>query len=74
VWGTITSFLVSELVPPLSRYCFEQSGGVPRLVAFTDPDNAASQRVLTKNGFRHVGERTENGMAGSVFWLEKVVL
>lgn len=46
----------SEIVPPLSRYLFKLSGA-PHLVAFTHPENAASQRVLLKNGFLEVGTR-----------------
>ncbi len=52
-WG---QGLAGELVPPLCRYLFGLSGA-PYIVAFTDPDNLASQRVLLKSGFREVGRR-----------------
>ncbi|MBL7807125.1 MAG: GNAT family N-acetyltransferase [Saprospiraceae bacterium] len=48
--------LASELVPPLCHYCFTQTKA-PYLVAFTDPENMASQRVLRKNGFELFGQR-----------------
>lgn len=48
--------LASELVPDLSDYAFVQTGS-PYLVAFTDPENLASQKVLTKNGFELFGQR-----------------
>ncbi|MFN0216121.1 MAG: GNAT family N-acetyltransferase [Saprospiraceae bacterium] len=66
-WG---KGLASELVPPLSRYCFDQSMA-ERLVAFTNPDNAASQRVLQKGGFRYIGIRETTDGASSEFWLER---
>lgn len=65
-WG---KGLASELVPPLSAYCFGQSSA-PRLVAFTDPDNQASQRVLLKNGFRYIGTRQTPEGTSAEFWLE----
>jgi RimJ/RimL family protein N-acetyltransferase len=52
-WG---KGFASELVPVLSDYCLAQSGA-KYLVAFTDPDNAASQHVLRKNGFIYAGQR-----------------
>jgi len=59
-WG---QGLVSELVPHLSEYLFNLSDA-PKIVAFTDPQNIASQKVLLKNGFRAIGRRfvynTEN--------------
>ena len=52
-WG---QGLVSELVPYLCRYLFEIRD-TPYIVAFTDPENAASKRVLVKSGFVEVGTR-----------------
>lgn len=52
-WG---QGLVSELVPHLAAYLFKVSG-TPKIVAFTDPENIASQKVLLKNGFRTIGRR-----------------
>ncbi|MCC7465152.1 MAG: GNAT family N-acetyltransferase [Saprospiraceae bacterium] len=52
-WG---QGLASELVPVLAAFAFEQTQA-PYLVAFTDPENLASQRVLTKNGFELFGQR-----------------
>lgn len=66
-WG---QGLASEIVPPLSRYLFEISDA-PRLVAFTDPENTASQRVLLKSGFREVGTRQVYEGISKEFWLEK---
>ncbi len=65
--------LASELVPPLSRYCFEQSQA-QHLVAFTDPGNTASQRVLTKSGFRYIGTRQTADGTSAEFWLERNAL
>lgn len=53
LWG---QGLVSELVPHLADYLFKVSGAL-KIVAFTDPDNIASQKVLLKNGFRTAGRR-----------------
>ena len=66
-WG---QGLASELVPPLSRYCFQQSPA-QHLVAFTDPDNAASQRVLVKGGFRYMGTRQTADGVSAEYWLER---
>lgn len=66
-WG---QGLASEIVPPLSRYLFEISGA-EHLVAFTDPENIASQRVLLKSGFREVGTRQVYDGLSKEFWLEK---
>lgn len=52
-WG---QGLASELVPVLAGFAFVQTD-TPYLVAFTDPENFASQRVLTKNGFELIGQR-----------------
>ena len=65
-WG---QGLASELVPPLSGYCFQQSSA-QHLVAFTDPENAASQRVLVKGGFRYMGMRQTADGTSAEFWLE----
>lgn len=64
-WG---KGLATELVPPLSQYCFSQSPA-KHLVAFTHPDNAASQRVLTKGGFRYIGKRETADGVSAEFWL-----
>jgi [ribosomal protein S5]-alanine N-acetyltransferase len=66
-WG---KGLASELVPPLSAYCFGQSAAA-HLVAFTHPDNEASQRVLLKGGFRHIGARQTPDGTSAEFWLER---
>lgn len=60
--------LASELVPPLSQYCFDQSPS-KHLVAFTDPENAVSQRVLLKSGFRYMGPRQTADGTSAEFWL-----
>ncbi len=62
--------IASELVPPLSQYCFGQSPA-KHLVAFTHPDNAASQRVLLKSGFRYMGKRETADGISAEFWLER---
>lgn len=62
--------LVSEVIPPLCRYLFDLSGA-PVLVAFTDPENAASKHVLRKSGFREVGTRQVYEGVSTEFWLEK---
>ncbi len=66
-WG---QGLASEIVPPLSQYLFEISGA-EHLVAFTDPANAASIRVLLKSGFREVGTRQIYDGLSKEFWLER---
>lgn len=66
-WG---QGLVSELVPYLSKYCFQQSGA-DRLVAFTDPDNTTSQHILTKSGFKFTGIRERPDLVSTEYWLEK---
>lgn len=68
-WG---QGLASELVPYLSAYCFSKCNA-PYLVAFTDPDNAASQRVLTKSGFEYKGLREgQQEMSSSEFRLPRL--
>ena len=47
--------LMSEAVGAMVHHGFTAMG-VRRLFATTDPDNAASQRVLLKAGFRFVGD------------------
>ncbi|HRI59644.1 MAG TPA: GNAT family N-acetyltransferase [Saprospiraceae bacterium] len=61
--------LVSEVVPPLCRYLFDLSGA-QKIVAFTDPENAVSQRVLLKCGFIEVGMRQVYEGKSKEFWLE----
>jgi RimJ/RimL family protein N-acetyltransferase len=48
--------LMSEAVAAIVAHGFETLG-VHRLHATTDPDNAASQRVLVKAGFRQIGNQ-----------------
>ena len=62
--------IASELVPYLSHYCFVQSSA-KHLVAFTHPDNGASQRVLLKSGFRYMGVRDTSDGTSAEFWLER---
>lgn len=64
-WG---KGLASEIVPPLSRYLFDLSDA-QHLVAFTDPENTASIRVLLKSGFREVGLRQMYEGLSKEFWL-----
>lgn len=64
-WG---KGLASELVPPLSKHCFSQSPA-KHLVAFTHPENMASQRVLLKSGFRYMGPRQTADGISAEFWL-----
>lgn len=47
----------TEMCVALLRYGFERLG-LPRIVAITDPQNLASQRVLLKAGLVRNGERT----------------
>lgn len=62
--------LVSELVPHLAEYLFKVSGA-PKIVAFTDPENIASQKVLLKNGFRSIGRRFVYGTENVEFELRR---
>ncbi|MCB0543727.1 MAG: GNAT family N-acetyltransferase [Saprospiraceae bacterium] len=59
-WG---QGLATEIVGALVRCAFEEMKA-PKLLAYVDPENAASQRVLQKNGFLLVGNKqiygTEN--------------
>src|SRR5579884_2879080 len=48
--------LADEAAEKCARWGFEHVG-LPRLVAFTDPANAASRRVLEKLGMRCDGEK-----------------
>jgi RimJ/RimL family protein N-acetyltransferase len=48
----------SELVAAMSSWLLEQAA-VTSVVAATSPDNAASRRILEKNGFTVVGVRDE---------------
>lgn len=52
-WG---QGLASELATGLAHYALEQFKA-PRVVAFVDPENGASQRVLQKAGFLLRGHR-----------------
>ena len=45
----------TEAAKAMVKYAFA-SGEVRMVRAHTLPDSAASQRVLAKSGFRHVGE------------------
>ncbi|HMB76527.1 MAG TPA: GNAT family N-acetyltransferase [Kiloniellaceae bacterium] len=53
VWGR---GLATEICRALVRFAFEATD-LPEIVAVTDPENWASQRVLTKCGLRHEGTR-----------------
>lgn len=67
-WG---QGLASELIPPLCAYLFARCAA-EYLVAFTDPGNAASQRVLIKSGFRYIGLRDgQQAEPSSEFRLER---
>ena len=66
-WG---KGLASELVPPLSQYCFSLCTA-NHLVAFTHPDNKPSQRALTKGGFRYIETKQTADGTSAVFWLER---
>ena len=52
-WG---QGFATEICTRLLRFAFEQTV-LPEVVAVTDPDNAKSQRVLTKCGMRPLGLR-----------------
>ena len=52
-WG---QGLATEIGTALLRFAFEQTD-LPQVVAVTDPDNHASQRVLQKCGMRACGPR-----------------
>ena len=66
-WG---QGIASEVLPPLCRYLFDLSAA-PKIVAFTHPENAASQRVLRKCGFQQTGTRVVYGIEGTEFGLER---
>jgi RimJ/RimL family protein N-acetyltransferase len=51
--------IASEAVTALVAHGFATMG-LERLHATTDPDNAASQRVLVKAGFRRIGDEPAN--------------
>ncbi|HMX40032.1 MAG TPA: GNAT family N-acetyltransferase [Saprospiraceae bacterium] len=69
LWG---KGLASELVPPLCVYCFSKApASTAYVVAFTDPGNAASQRVLGKSGFRYVGVRQTLYGDSATFFLDR---
>jgi [ribosomal protein S5]-alanine N-acetyltransferase len=69
-YGTYPAFqrrgYMTEMVGGLMAWASEQPG-VRRIMADTDADNLASQRVLQKNGFRFV-EETEG-----LLWWERTV-
>ena len=48
--------LATEIARALADYAFDHFGA-PRVTAVTDPENAASQHVLRKCGFRETGLR-----------------
>ena len=66
-WG---QGLASEVLPPLCRYLFDRTAD-ERIVAFTHPENAISQRVLLKCGFRQTGTRVVYEIEGAEFGLER---
>ena len=51
----------TEAVGALTEWAFSASEALYYVTAETDPDNAASQRVLEKNGFVPTGEQGEEG-------------
>lgn len=67
MWG---KGLATEVTKALLQYGFEQLE-VPEIVAFTDPQNAASQHVLTKCGFQHVGKRKVYAEESNFFVLKR---
>lgn len=54
VWG---QGLATEIAGAMVAYGFEQLE-LPRIAAFTDPDNYASQHVLLKTGLKRLGDST----------------
>ena len=63
----------TEMCVALLRHGFV-TVGLPRIVAITDPDNAASQHVLRKAGLAYKGERSlahPNYAAGPLRWFER---
>ncbi|MCC6460831.1 MAG: GNAT family N-acetyltransferase [Saprospiraceae bacterium] len=48
--------LATEIAQAICHYALTRFD-VPRVLAVTDPDNIASQRVLEKCGFRQIGRR-----------------
>ena len=66
-WG---QGIASVVLPALCGYLFDLTD-VEQVVAFTHPDNAASQRVLLKYGFQQTGTRMVYGIEGSEFWLRR---
>ena len=55
-WGQGVATEACDAMVGLARFV-----GVRELATFCHPDHAASQRVLAKCGFRHVGERVQHG-------------
>lgn len=64
--------LATELTRALVRYAFERFQA-PRVVAFTDPENLASQNVLRKCGFHYAGVETVYSDNDSFFVLKNEV-
>jgi [ribosomal protein S5]-alanine N-acetyltransferase len=62
-WG---KGFASELVAPLCSYLIALTD-TRQIIAFTDPANVPSQRVLTKNGFVESGTRNVYGGECTVF-------
>ena len=62
--------LLSLLLIHTAIYCFSQSPA-KHLVAFTHPENAASQRVLIKGGFQYIGLRETQDGKSAEFWLKR---
>ena len=63
----------TEMCVALLRHGFV-TVGLPRIVAITDPDNAASQHVLRKAGLEDRGERSlphPNYADGPLRWFER---
>ncbi len=67
MWG---KGMATEVTKALLQYGFEQLE-VPEIVAFTDPQNAASQHVLAKCGFQYVDKRTAYGGESNFFVLNR---
>jgi ribosomal-protein-alanine N-acetyltransferase len=65
-WG---QGLATEIILPLSRYV-QAITGTNKVVAFIDPQNGASERVLLKNGFVHTGTRQIYDGISAELWLD----
>jgi ribosomal-protein-alanine N-acetyltransferase len=62
--------LATELTRALTQYAFERLGA-PRVVAYTDPENLASQNVLRKCGFHFAGAGTVYSANDAFFVLDR---